>query len=122
MIILGTQDILQIHKNVISPNELQGLAPDKSLDATLTRVENRIRYGMIRDEYDLAACYAVVIAVGHMFNDANKRTVFRSMDICLQLNGIFLKYDTVEMGQTIINVAQKRIDEIELAYYLRSLQ
>ena len=122
MIILGTQDILQIHENVINPNELQGLAPDKSLDATLTRVENRIRYGMIRDEYDLAACYAVVIAVGHVFNDAKKRTAFRSMDICLQLNGIFLKYDTVEMGQTIINVAQKRIDEVELSYYLRSLQ
>jgi len=122
VIILGTQDILQIHENVINPNELQGLAPDKSLDATLTRVENRIRYGMIRDEYDLAACYAVVIAVGHVFNDAKKRTALRSMDICLQLNGIFLKYDTVEMGQTIINVAQKRIDEIELSYYLRSLQ
>jgi len=121
VIILGTRDILQIHENVINPNELQGLAPDKSLDATLTRVENRIRYGMIRDEYDLAACYAVVIAVGHVFNDANKRTVFRSMDICLQLNGIFLKYDTVEMGQTIINAAQKRIDEVELVYYLRSL-
>ena len=121
MVILDALDILCIHENVINPNELQGLAQNKSLDATLARVENRIRYGMIRDEYDLAACYAVVITVGHVFNDANKRTAFRSMDVCLRLNGIFLKYDTVEIGQTIISVAQNRIDEIELAYYLRSL-
>jgi len=109
-----------MHEQVIGDNELQGLASDKSVDAVVARIENRIHYGMIKDEYDLAATYAVVLAVGHVFNDANKRTAFRSMDVSLRLNGIYLKYDTEEIGQVIINVAQGVMDEVELARYLRS--
>jgi len=40
---------------------------------------------MIKDVYELAACYATYIAIGYTFNDANKRTAFAAMDICLTL-------------------------------------
>ena len=74
---------------------------------------------MIRDIFELAACYACYIAVGHAFNDANMRTAFAAMDICLELNGIQLEYDTKEIGDIIVRAAQGRVDEQELADWLR---
>jgi len=119
---LSSEDVLIVHEYVRNPGELQGLAKDKSLDAVISRVENRIHYGLIRDVYDLAATYAVVIAVGHVFNDVNKRTAYRTMTLCLELNGIDLSFDTEQIGQIIIRVAQGVMDEVELARFLRSLK
>ena len=121
MIFISASDVVEIHDLVINPNELQGLAKNKSIEAIIARIDNRIAYGMIRDVYELAACYACYIAVGHAFHDANKRTAFASMDTCLALNGIELEYDSVESGDQIIRAAQGVVDEVELAAWLRSL-
>lgn len=112
--------MIEIHDLVIDRNELQGMAGNKSLDAVLTRIENRMSFGMISDEFDLAASYACFLAVGHVFNDANKRTAFACMDVSLSLNGVELNYDHVEVGNLIINVAQGIVDEVELSTWLRS--
>lgn len=117
---LNSSDVIEIHDLVIDRNELQGMAGNKSLDAVLTRIENRMSFGMISDEFDLAACYACFLAVGHVFNDANKRTAFACMDVSLSLNGVELNYDHVEVGNLIINVAQGIVDEVELSTWLRS--
>ena len=117
---LTNSDVLEIHELVIGRNELQGLAGSKSLEAVLARIENRMSFGMINDEFDLAACYACFLAVGHVFNDANKRTAFACMDVCLSLNDIDLDYDHVEIGNLIISVAQGVVDELELSAWLRS--
>ena len=116
---LTRTDVVEIHDLVISQNELQGMAGDKSLEAVLARIENRMSFGMINDEFDLAACYACFLAVGHVFNDANKRTAFASMDVCLSLNGIELNYDHAEVGDSIVKAAQRIVDEIELSVWLR---
>ena len=113
-------DVVEIHDLVIGDNELQGMAGDKSLDALLARIENRMSFAMINDEFDLAACYACFLAVGHVFNDANKRTAFACMDVCLSLNDIVLNYDQREVGDLIIHAAQGIVDENELGTWLRS--
>ena len=74
---------------------------------------------MISDAYDLAACYACFLAVGHVFNDANKRTAFACMDVCLSLNDVVLVYEHEEAGDLIIKSAQGIVDEIELSAWLR---
>ena len=121
MIFISATDVVEIHDLVIFPNELQGLAKNKSVEAIIARIDNRISYGMIRDVYELAACYACYIAVGHAFHDANKRTAFACMDTCLALNGIELSYETAEAGDLIIRAAQGIVDETELAAWLRGL-
>lgn len=120
MIFLSAQDVIGIHAQVIDSNELQGQARDKSVEAIVARIDNRITYGMISDSFELAACYACYIAVGHAFHDANKRTAFAAMDICLALNGIELSYESEEVGQLIIKSARGVIDEKQLANWLRS--
>lgn len=118
-VLLYASLVERIHDHVLNPGELPGRARDKSLEGTLARVENRLTYGMIADAFDLAACYAVVIAQGHYFNDANKRTAFRAMQVCLVLNGVQMLFQTEETGQTIIRAAQRLLDEGELAEWLR---
>lgn len=87
----------------------------------MARVENRVAYETIEDVFELAACYACCIAVGHAFNDGNKRTAFKAMDTCLTVNGIELDFDTMEAGEMMVKVAQGIVNEKELAEWLRAL-
>ena len=118
---LSSGKVIVIHEQVIGPDELQGTAVNKSIESVLARVDNRIAYGLIEDVFELAACYACYIAVGHAFNDGNKRTAFTAMDTCLRVNGIELDFDTVETSDLIIKAAQGIVDEKELAEWLRTL-
>ena len=105
MRLLSAMDVTHIHDTVIHPHELQGQAPDKSVEAVITRVLNRFEYGLIPDVFTLAACYAAFIAVAHAFNDANKRTAFAAMDTILALNGVELDYGSSEEAGDIINLS-----------------
>ena len=118
---LTADQIVIIHESVISPKELQGMARNKSIEAVIGRIENRLAYGLVGDVFDLAACYACYIAVGHCFHDANKRTAHSSMQIILKLNGINIEYEVEQLGNKIIEAAQGIIEEDELAAFLRSL-
>ena len=108
-----------IHDEVLNPGELQGHALDKSLEGALARVDNRLAYGMIADAYDLAAAYAIAISQGHCFNDGNKRTSYRAMQTCLDLNVLPFPTNEAEIGPVIIRAAQRLLDEGELAHWLR---
>jgi death on curing protein len=118
-VILTPDMVAAIHDAVLNPGELPGRALDKSLEGALSRVDNRLAYGMVDDAFDLAAAYAVAISQGHCFNDANKRTAHQSMDTCLDLNGIQINWTAEDVGPIIIRVAQRLMDEGELALWLR---
>lgn len=109
-----------IHDAVLNPGELQGRALNKSLEVALARVDNRLTYGLIDDAFAIAAAYAIAIAQGHCFNDANKRAAHQSMDVCLDLNGIQITWTALEIGPVIIRAAQGLLDEGELAHWLRT--
>lgn len=116
---LTAEQVISIHEQVILPNELQGMARNKSIEAVLGRVQNRLAYGLVGDVFDLAACYACYIATGHCFHDANKRTAHTAMQLVLVANGIAIEYDVAQMADKIIAAAQGLIEEDELAVYLR---
>lgn len=117
--LLTEEAVERIHDRVLSQGELPGRARDKSLDGALARVENRLAYGLIGDVFDLAAMYAVAIATGHCFNDANERPAHAAMDTCLVLNGVRITWDVSEVGPLIVEAAQGRVDEAALARWLR---
>ncbi|MBL9047596.1 MAG: type II toxin-antitoxin system death-on-curing family toxin [Tabrizicola sp.] len=119
--LLSVELVDDLHDAILNPGELPGRARDKSLDAALTRVDNRLAYGMIKDIFDLAAAYAVAIARGHCFSDGNKRTAFRAMDACFVLNGITITWSTEEIGQIIIRCAQGLMADGDLADWLRGM-
>ena len=118
-LLLSVDHIIAIHGEVLEPNELQGMAGDKSLEGALSRVENRLNYGLMEDIYSLAASYAVAVSQAHCFNDENKRTAFQVMDIILDLNGINVTWDVEVVGQKIVLLSQSKLDEADLAQWLR---
>lgn len=117
--LLTPELVEMIHDQVLNPGELSGRALDKSLEGALARVDNRLSYDLIGDAFDLAAAYAIAIAQGHCFNDANKRTAHQCMDTCLDLNSIQITWTATEIGPVIIRAAQRLLDEGELAEWLR---
>ncbi|VVT15356.1 Death on curing protein [Roseovarius sp. EC-HK134] len=119
-LLLSVEQVETLHDLVLNPGELPGRALNKSLSGALARVDNRLAYGMIEDVFDLAAAYAEAIAQGHCFNDANKRTAYRVMIVCLRLNGVTMTHDTEDVGQRIIRLAQRLDDAGEMADWLRA--
>lgn len=119
-VLLPADLVEAIHDAVLNPGELPGRARDKSLEGALARVENRLAYGMVADAFDLAAAYAVAIARGHCFNEANLRTAHQAMDACLTLHGIEIAWQTEDAGGMILRVAQGAADEADLAEWLRA--
>ena len=117
--ILTPELVELIYDNILYPSELKGRAADKSLDSALARVDNRLAYGLIEDAFSLVACYAAAISQGHCFNDGNKRTAFAALDACLDLNGIEIQWDTSEIGDKIIQLAQSKLSEEQLAEWMR---
>lgn len=118
-LLLSPEQVEALHDLVLNPGELAGRAKDKTLEGALSRVDNRLLYGMIDDAADLAAAYAAAIAQGHCFNDGNKRTAYRTMIVCLSLNGITITHETKEAGQSIIALAQDHQPEKDIAQWLR---
>ena len=119
LLTLSPEMVEAIHDAILNPGELPGRAQDKSLDATLARVDNRLAYDLIEDVFALAAAYAMVVARGHCFNDGNKRTAFRALIVCLDLNGIQITWPQPETGDRIIALAQGKLDDADLADWLR---
>jgi len=117
--LLSPELVEALHDRALNPGELPGRARDKSLEGALARVENRVAYDLIGDAFDLAAAYAAAISQGHCFNDGNKRTAFDAMNFCLELHGIVIAWQTEIVGDKIIRLAQRQIDEAELAHWLR---
>lgn len=118
-LLLSVDHIIAIHDEVLEPHELQGMAGDKSLEGALSRVENRLNYGLIEDIYSLAGSYAVAVSQAHCFNNGNKRTAFQVMDLILDLNGINAIWNVEEVGQKIVLLSQSKLDEADLAIWLR---
>lgn len=119
MKLLSAELVEAIHDEVLNPGELAGRARDKSLEGALARVDNRLAYGMIGDVFDLAAAYAMAIARGHCFNDGNKRTAFRSMQICLVLNEVEMVWVVEDVGPMIVRCAQGGVEDGDFAEWLR---
>ena len=119
-VLIDAEGVIAVHDRVLNPGELAGLAGGRSIEGALARVENRIAYGLIGDAHDLAAAYAVALARGHAFNDANKRTAFAVMELVLRMNAATASHDVMEAAAWIIAVASGERDETDLAAWLRA--
>ncbi|MDP6969242.1 MAG: type II toxin-antitoxin system death-on-curing family toxin [Gammaproteobacteria bacterium] len=119
LVLLSVDHIAMLHDAILAPNELQGMAGDKSLEGAISRVESRLAYGLIDDIYSLASSYATAISQAHCFNDGNKRTSFQVLSIVLDLNGVQIDWDVEEVGQKIIQLSQGLLDEQDFTAWLR---
>lgn len=88
------------------------------LQSALARPQNLVAYGS-PDLADLAAAYAGGIARNHPFVDGNKRTAWVVAETFVELNGFELAADDAGSYETMLALAEGRIDETAFAAWMR---
>ncbi|MDN7878205.1 MULTISPECIES: type II toxin-antitoxin system death-on-curing family toxin [Burkholderia cepacia complex] len=115
-------DLVEIVHNFILENEpgLDGKTNRGALEGALGRIENRILYDGLEDVFEIAGMYAVAIARGHAFPDANKRTALVSALTYLLVEG-YEVVRTPALEDIMVDVAEGRIDYPTLANIFSTL-
>ena len=117
---LSLELILAIHDEQLAEHggEVGGRDPGL-LDSALARPLNRAGYGE-PDIAELAAVYAIAIAMNHPFLDGNKRTAYVALETFLQLNGCrFLATDAEAVIMTFA-LASGEIRDEEFTGWVRT--
>ncbi|SAI42797.1 bacteriophage protein [Bordetella ansorpii] len=81
---------------------------------------NHIEYAGVEDVYEIAALYAVALARGHVFNDANKRTALVTTLTYLQIHGVDIPRSD-QLEEIMVDVAEGTLDAVSLAEILYTL-
>lgn len=107
--------VIEIHDFILAHEPgLVGYQDAGRVEATLARVDNRILYEQMNDIFQIAAAYAVSIARGHVFADANKRTALVTALTYLDMQGVNLKR-TQKLEDIMVDVAEGTLDLDDLA-------
>ncbi|AOK54295.1 death-on-curing protein [Burkholderia stagnalis] len=115
-------DLVEIVHNFILEHEpgLDGKTNRGALEGALGRIENRILYDGLEDVFEIAGMYAVAIARGHAFSDANKRTALVSALTYLLMEG-YEVVRTPALEEIMVDVAKGQIDYPTLANIFSTL-
>lgn len=119
--LLAAEKVVEIHDLILATE--QGLHGDHGigpLEGALARVENRIEYEELDDVFEIAAMYAVALARGHVFNDANKRTALVTALTYLSLQGFDVPRSDV-LEDIMVDVASGELDHAGLTELLYSI-
>lgn len=113
--------VIAIHDEILATEPgLHGGHGIGPLEGALGRIASAIRYDNLDDVYEIAALYAVAIARGHVFNDANKRTALVTALTYLATQGIEVRRSDV-LEEIMVDVAQGTLDQKELGGLLYSI-
>lgn len=113
--------IFNIHEHLIARDGgLPGIREGESVEAVLGRVESNLYYRLDNPaSLDAAALITYALAVGHVFNDANKRTAYFCGMVTLELNGTDTRLiQQIKLEEIVINAASGMVnmDEFMIAY------
>ncbi|GAA5786606.1 type II toxin-antitoxin system death-on-curing family toxin [Chitiniphilus shinanonensis] len=118
---IGARLVIEIHDLILEQEPgLRGQHDVGPLEGALARVDNLIQYQQMDDVFEIAAMYAVALARGHCFNDANKRTALVTALTYLDLQGISIpRCDLLE--DIMVDVAEGSLTQMELASLLYAM-
>ncbi|MBW5284138.1 type II toxin-antitoxin system death-on-curing family toxin [Burkholderia gladioli] len=118
---ISAKTVLDIHDEILRTEP--GLSGDLGigrLEGALSRVQNRILYEGLEDVFGIAAMYAVALARGHVFNDANKRTALVTALTYLSIQGVDVPR-SVSLEDMMVDVAEGNLDEDALSDLLYAI-
>ncbi len=96
-----------------------GIRDDGLLSPALAGPRNKRVYGASSSVFELAAAYGYAIARNHPFVDGNKRVAFAVTYVFLEMNGYQLEASEVEVVDVMLRLAAGKLEEKELADWLR---
>lgn len=118
---IDAKRVIEIHDSILSSEPgLQGDHGIDPLEGALLRVSSRIHYEELEDKFEIAAMYAVALARGHVFNDANKRTALVTALTYLDLQGYDIQRSDI-LEDIMVDVAEGGLSPNELAKLFYSL-
>lgn len=118
---LTRQDIEMLNEIAVKEyGGLYGIRDETLLEGAIARPQNLYFYENV-GIFDLASCYAFAIAKNHPFLDGNKRTAFLSMIQFLKDNNIFIKFQTKQAVDLMLDIATDKTTIKKVADFLRSL-
>ena len=98
---------------------LPGVRDENVLESALARPQQKSQYEAESDVPMLAAAYAFGLVRGHPYRDGNKRIGFLAMVTFLGINGQEFEATDVEVVTEFLALANGRVDENELADWIR---
>ena len=99
---------------------LAGLRDENALESALARPRQRWAHEPTSDLEALAAAYGFGICRNHPYRDGNKRVAFIVMAVFLELNGTRFAADEHEVVTLMMELADGRLPEGDLAGWLRA--
>jgi death-on-curing protein len=112
--------VLALHDEASAEfGEMSGVRDTGLLESALAKPRNLIAYGDDPSLFDLAAAYCVGIARNHPFVDGNKRTAFLAAAVFLELNGYLMTPSEVEVVEKMVQVAEGKVDQANLANWFK---
>jgi death-on-curing protein len=118
---LGRTVIDAIHTDQLREHGgLLGLRDEHALEAAIARPRHKWRYEPDSDLAALGAAYAFGLARNHPCNDGNKRVALLAMLTFVSVNGSDVEASDADLLTTVIALAAGRLNEAELAGWLRA--
>ncbi len=109
-----------IHEEQLTEHGGQAGTRDENLvESALARPRHKLAYAPESDLALLAAAYGFGLATNHPYLDGNKRVAFVAMLVFLGLNGKRIECPESEVVEIMVGIADSRVDEPELATWLR---
>lgn len=113
--------VIEIHDAILEDEPgLAGMPDLGKLEGALSRIDNQRLYAGADDVFEIAARYAIALARGHCFNDANKRTALVTALTYLDLQGIEIRR-SAKLEDIMVDVASGQLHEQALADLLYAL-
>lgn len=98
---------------------LHGVRDLGAIHSALSRARNQWEYGEGCDLARLGAAYAFGLARNHGYNDGNKRIAFVAMAVFLELNGLELVADEMDVVRVFLALAAGELGEEALSDWIR---
>lgn len=118
---LTQRQIEQLHREVIEGfGGHHGIRDITLFNAAITHPLQVYHYTQ-GDLFDIAAAYAYHIAQAQACFDGNKRTGVAAALLFLELNGVYIDFDSLPLYEAMIAIANKRMDKMDLAMLFREL-
>lgn len=114
--------VIEINAMILSTEKgMKGAADIGKLQGALSRIDNAIAYGDLKDIFEIASKYAASIAVAHALSDANKRTGLAVALEYLSLNDYEIAIDHELLADAMRDLVIGELSESEFADVLYAL-
>lgn len=116
---LSLDEVVRLHARCLAEHGGSEGVRDLGLVASaVAAAQNTFYYGR-GDLFDIAAAYAFHLAESQAFIDGNKRTAVASALVFLARNGVYAQPPKWELYLAMMNVAEKRTTQADLAALFR---